>query len=144
MISYTVLRNPKYNLKSKVTCDASGHAIWVILSQLDTHEREYVCAYTSHILWNAEINYTITEKECLAVIYAIKKYDIYLSGRHFRIITNHIAHKWLKNIKEPSNRLSRWTIYIQEYDFEIVHRDAISRIPSDKLIMLLEVKLKKN
>ena len=72
MISYPVLRNPNFNFKFIVTCDASGHAIGVILSQLDSHQHEYVCAYTSRILKNAEINYTITEKECLAVIYAIK------------------------------------------------------------------------
>ena len=59
-----------------------------------------------------------------------------MSGRHFRIMTDHIALKWLMDIKEPSSRLARWAIYIQKYDFEIVHRagrflvnaDAISRI----------------
>ena len=75
------------------------------------------------------------------VLYAIKTYHIYLSGRHFRIITDHIALKWLMNIKEPSSRLARWAIYIQEYEFEIVNRagrylinaDAISRIPSEQI-----------
>jgi hypothetical protein len=152
MISYSVFGNPNFNFKFIVTCDASGHAIGVILSQLDSHQHEYVCAYTSRILKNAEINYTITEKECLAVIYAIKTYHIYLSGRHFRIITDHIALKWLMNIKEPSSRLARWAIYIQEYDFEIVHRagrylinaDAISRIPSEQINYVTRSKTNKD
>ena len=139
MISFLVLRNPNFDSLFIITCDASGYALGVILSQLDEnqHEKSYVCAYASRILKGAEIHYTITEKECLAVIYAIKSYHIYLSGRKFRIITDHIALKWLMNIKEPTSRLARWAIYIQEYDFEIVHRagrfltnaDATSRIP---------------
>ena len=91
MTSYPVLQNPDFKLLFIITSDASGFALDVILSQLDNFQHEYVCAYTSRTLKNAEINYTITETECLAVIYAIKKYHIYLSGRHFRIITDHIA-----------------------------------------------------
>jgi hypothetical protein len=75
-----------------------------------------------------------------------------LSGRHFRIITDHIALKWLMKIKEPSSRLARWAIYIQEYDFEIFHRagrylvnaDAISRIPSEKINYVTRSKTNKD
>ena len=64
-----------------------------------------------------------------------------MTGRHFRIITDRIALKWLMNIKEPSIRLARWAIYIQENDLEIVHRagrylvnaDDNSRIPSEQI-----------
>ena len=105
MTSYPVLQNPDFKLLFIITSDASGFALDVILSQLDNFQHEYVCAYTSRTQNNAEINYTITEKECLAVMYAIKTYHIYLSGRHFRIITDHIALKWLMDIKEPSSRL---------------------------------------
>ena len=75
-----------------------------------------------------------------------------MSGRHFRIITDHIALKWLMNIKEPSRRLARWAVYIQEYDFEIVHRagrylinaDAISRIPSEQINYVTRSKTNKD
>jgi hypothetical protein len=55
-ISYPVLQNPKFYFKFIIAWDASGHAISVILLQLDSHQYEYVCAYTSSILKNAEIN----------------------------------------------------------------------------------------
>jgi len=81
------------------------------------------------------LNYGITEKECLAVVYGIKAFRIYLYGTNFKVITDHSALAWLKKIKEPTGRLARWSIYLQAYSFEIVHRkgtrhtnvDALSR-----------------
>jgi hypothetical protein len=76
-----------------------------------------------------------TEKECLAVVYGIKAFRIYLYGTNFKVITDHSALAWLMKIKEPTGRLARWSIYLQAYSFEIVHRkgtrhtnvDALSR-----------------
>ena len=104
---------------------------------MDDNSQEYVIAYASRLLKGAELHYGITEKECLAVIWAIQKYRIYLYSTKFEIWTDHSALEWLMSIKDPVGRLARWAIYIQAYTFDIKHRpgkkhanaDAISRIP---------------
>ena len=100
--------------------DASGYAIGAILSQKDGDD-EYVCAYESRILKGAELHYGITEKECLAVVFGIKKFRVYLHGQHFEVITDHSALNWLMSIADPQGRLARWAIILQAYDFKITH-----------------------
>ena len=114
--------------------DASGYALGAILSQQIENE-EFVCAYASRTLNTHEIHYSISEKECLAVIFGIKTFRVYLQGTKFKVITDHSALSWLMTIKDPNGRLARWVIYLQSYEFEIIHRkgnihsnvDALSR-----------------
>ena len=70
----------------------------------------------------AELHYGITEKECLTVIWAVKKFRVYLYGNFFIIVTDHSALLWLMKIKDPNGKLARWAIGLQTYNFEIVHR----------------------
>lgn len=92
--------------------------------------------YISRTLNPPEKNYSTTEKELLAIIWAIKRLRQYLLGRKFIIQTDHQALKWLKNCKDPSSRLMRWRLRLEEYDYEIEYKkgkenkaaDALSRI----------------
>ena len=89
------------------------------------------------MLKGAEIHYSATELECLAVVFAVKKNRQWLHGKHFKIITDHAALKHLMTIRDPAGKLARWSICMQAYDFEIIHRkgsnhanvDALSRPP---------------
>ena len=64
---------------------------------------------------------------------------MYLVGRHFIIQTDHLSLKWLNSLKENNSRLTRWSLALQPYSFEVVHRpgsanrnaDALSRGPTD-------------
>ena len=136
LISYPTLQQPHINKQFLLFTDASGYALGAILAQKDEDKNEYVCAYASRILNKHEMNYTISEKECLAVMFGIKQFRIYLNnGIKFKIITDHSALVWLMTIKDPNGRLARWSLCLQYFEFEIIHRkgsnhnnvDALSR-----------------
>ena len=75
-------------------CDASDHAIGAVLGQ--RHDKLlHVIYYASHVLNDAQKNYTTTEKELLAVVYAIDKFRSYLVGSKVIVYTDHAALKYL-------------------------------------------------
>jgi hypothetical protein len=83
------------------------------------------------------MNYSTTEKECLAVIEALKAYRSYLLGNQFDLYTDHQSLKWLlTRTKEHSGRLWRWVDKIREFQYLVKHipgrnntvADALSRI----------------
>ena len=104
----------------------------------DGHER--IIAYTSRNLNKAERNYAVTEWECLAIVWAIRKYREYLEGYHFTVVTDHSSLKWMYRQKNPVGRVARWAMELAQYDFDIQHRkgslhhvpDALSRMFEDK------------
>lgn len=89
--------------------------------------------YLSRSLNKNERKYSTTEKECLAVLFAIEKLRPYIEGTHFTVITDHYCLKWLNNIKDPVGRIARWAIRLQQYDFEILHRKGKDNVVPDAL-----------
>lgn len=69
-----------------------------------------------------KLNYSTTKREYLAILRRIRKFHPYGRGYHFKAITNHSSLKWLCNIHNPSERLVRWSLEIQAYEFEVEHR----------------------
>lgn len=135
LTSQPLLMHPNWDYEFELHCDASEYALGVVLCQvIDGVER--VNGYYSRLLRAAERNYPITHKECLSVVWGIKKLRPYLYGRHFTVKTDHKALIWLLNIKDETGRLMRWAMLLQEYDFTILHRagrlhgnaDALSRL----------------
>ena len=80
-----------FNKPFIVQTDASLTAICGVLSQYDDNGKEYPVAYCSRTLNVHEKNYTVTERECLAVIYSYKQFQVYLHGQHFTVVTDHAS-----------------------------------------------------
>jgi len=104
-----ILAAPDASRKKKLMTDASEYGIGGVLLQKNVDEKWQPIAFTSRKLKGAETRYTVTEKECLAVVDALKKWRHYLHGiPRFLAVTDHEALKWLMNLKEPRGRLARW------------------------------------
>lgn len=136
LISAPLLQYPDFSQPFVVTTDASNYAVGAVLSQGPVGKDKPI-AYASRTLNKAEGNYSTTEKELLAILFAIKTFRPYLYGNKFKIITDHRPLVWLFNVKDPGSRLIRWRLKLEEYDYEIVYKqgklnsnaDALSRYP---------------
>ena len=133
LVSAPILTYPRWDRRFILFTDASTFALGAILSQEDDEGNERVIAYASRSLLPAEKNYTATELECLAVVWAIGKFHQYVYGHRFLLITDHSALCHLFNTTTPNGRLARWVMKLQVYDFETIHRSGKRHINVDSL-----------
>ena len=89
-------------------------------------------AYASRTLVNAEKNYSTTE-ELLAIVWGCKQYRQYLFGRKFTIVTDHKPLTWVFSVKDPSSRLLRYRLKLEEYDYQLVYKPGIRNTNADAL-----------
>ena len=148
LTSKPILRYPDFTRDFIVHTDASGYGIGAVLAQMqrppqsddssgETDEVEVVIAYTSKHLDDRQCKWSTTEKEAFAIVHAIDVFKPYLYGSKFTVFTDHRPLEWLMSKNEPSGRLARWALKIQEFNIEIGYRagkhnqnaDTLSRIP---------------
>lgn len=132
LVEAPILSCPDFSLPFTIQCDASDYGLGAVLSQVHNGE-EHVISYLSRSLNKNERRYTTTEKECLAVLFAIEKLRPYIEGTRFTVVTDHYSLKWLNSIKDPVGRIARWAVRLQQYDFDIVHRKGKDHIVPDAL-----------
>ena len=89
--------------------DACDYAIGFVWIQRK-NEKHGILAYLSRLLNHAEKNYSISKRECVFLIYSIKKLRHSLYAIRFTVITDHIALAFLKNVKDLNGRLARWSL----------------------------------
>ena len=118
-----------------VQTDASAYGLGAVLQQ-----EGHVIAYASRTLSAPERNYSVIQRECLAVVYALKQFRHYLLGRHFTIVTDHAPLQWL-SAQKMEGLLCRWALALQEYDFKIVYWKGTLNTNADALSRLVQMRV---
>nr|GFA09769.1 hypothetical protein [Tanacetum cinerariifolium] len=98
------------------------------------HEKHFrPIHYASKTQTDAESNYTTTKKEMLAVVYAFEKFQSYLIMNKWIVHTDHFALKYLFAKKDAKERLLRWVLLLQEFDFEVLDTKGAENLAADHL-----------
>ena len=116
-----VIVAPYWTSPFELMCDASDVALGAILGQR-RNKVFHSLYYTSKTLQGAQLNYTVTEKELLVVVFAFDKFRSYLVSIKVIVCIDHSAIKYLVEKKDAKPRLIRWVLLLQEFDLEIKDR----------------------
>ncbi|KAL2230921.1 UNVERIFIED_CONTAM: Retrovirus-related Pol polyprotein from transposon 17.6 [Sesamum indicum] len=136
LTSAPVIRPPDWNHPFEIMCDASNHTIGAVLGQ-KIGKDPHVIYYASRMLDSAQSNYTTTEKELLAIVFALEKFRHYLLGTKVVVYSDHAALRYLLSKKEAKPRLIRWILLLQEFNLTIKDKKGAENLVADHLSRLV-------
>ena len=133
-----LLKLPSLGLLYSLDADASDAQLDCTLLQTHDDEHRFPVWYWSRTLSSAERNYSTTEKELLAIVWAIQTLRPNLDRELSTVNTDQHSPRWLMNLVDAIGRLARWRLRLAEYEFDVAYvkgiknclADALSRIPS--------------
>jgi len=132
LTSTPIIRPPSWGTPFEIMCDASDYAVGTVLGQR-IDKLPHVIYYASRTLNDAQLNYSTTKKELLAVVFALDKFQSYLLGSKVIIYSDHAALKYLFYKKDAKSRLIWWILLLQEFDIEIRDKKGSENVVADHL-----------
>lgn len=133
------LKLPDYGKEFVLKTDASNTGLGAVLLQKNSEGVLVPIQWASKKLTPTEERYAITEKEMLAIKWAVEKFSYELRGRRFHLITDHRALEQIRIKPEfANNRVNRWIEFIQDYDFSIEYRKGADLVTADALSRIYE------
>lgn len=131
--SFPVRRMPDPDSKFIVIVDASKNGIGSVLQQYDDAMTPFVVEYGSKQFDKSERKWSTMEQEAFAIVWSIKKWRHYLLGKEFELWTDHKPLIWLRTKKDIDNKLGRWCLQLEEYNFIIKHIKGTDNVIADAL-----------
>ena len=137
LVDVKCLYAPNCRLPYILETDASGDGIAAVLTQTitlpDGTKEDHPVAFISRQLNIHEKNYTVSEIECLAVIWAVGQFEHHLIDAPFTIVTDHAALVWLPTKKFENTRIMRWAMKLAEFKYTVIHRPGTLHVNADGL-----------
>ena len=141
LVEAPIMAKPDWNKEFEIMCDASDYAMGAVLGQ--KVDKVFRAIYYSSKTFNeAQENYSTSEKEMLAMVFACEKFKPYILGSHVIIHTNHAGIKYLMTKKEAKPRLIRWVLLLQEFDLEIKDKKGCDNVIANHLSRIEKTTLK--
>ncbi|CAF4360607.1 unnamed protein product [Rotaria sp. Silwood2] len=143
LVNAPIMNTPNFNEPFILELDACEYGLGAVLAQ-EYDKKKFVIAYASRTLSSAERNYSATEREALAIVWATQHFRPYLEGTKVLIRSDCKALQWLKNAKDVSGRLARWAMKLSAFQIESIqyrpgaanaNADSLSRNPVTTCIM---------
>ena len=132
LIDSPVLRYPEFDKPFRLYTDASKIALGAVLHQ-EFEDGEHPVAYSSKTLTKDESKWHSTELEVFAVVWAIEKFKYYLGGQKFTVISDYNNLKWWLKQPHDSGKQARWSLKLQEYDFDVEYKMGAQNKVADGL-----------
>lgn len=118
---------------TRLHTDASDRGLGAVLLQVDREGNEFPIAYYSKKLLPRQTRYSVSEKECLALVEAIRHFESYLLGGTFEVITDHKALLALPRTTSGGAKITRWALALQPFRFTIKHKPGKQHLDADAL-----------
>ena len=128
-----VLRFPDWQKRFFIETDASDVGIGAALTQENEVELRLPVAYASRTLDTTERKYSVTDREGLGVVWAVKHFVSYILGMPFTIVTDHAALKALRTKERLEGRMRRWAEFLSDFDYDIIYRKGSENVLPDLL-----------
>lgn len=130
-----VLSAPDFSKPFELQVDASNNGAGAVLLQQGRDCVEHPISYFSKKFIGAQQNYSVIEKEALALILALKHFDVYLGNsiRPITIYTDHNPLVFLSRMSGANQRLLRWSLFLQEYNLDVHHKKGSENVMADAL-----------
>ena len=133
-----ILHLPDLEKSFILRSDASNDGMGAVLLQ-EYNEQKFPVAYASKKLTRCQRAYSVMEKECLAIIWAIQRFQPYLYGREFVIETDHQPLACLKKSKVANGRIMRWALALQPYRYRIEVIKGSKNVGADYMSRATEI-----
>lgn len=127
-----ILKLPDLSRTFIIQTDASGVGLGCVLMQ-EYDGINHPVAYASRKLLERERNYSVEERECLAIMWGVEKFDRYLFGKEFVIETDHCGLRYMKEGRMKNVRVMRWSLALQNYCFRVNYIKGSDNVISDYL-----------
>jgi hypothetical protein len=132
LVSAPIIQPLDWSQPFEIMCDASDYAVGAVLGQRK-EGRVHTIYYANETLNEAQLNYTTTEKELLAVMFAFEKFRSYIVNSKVIVYTDHAAIKYLLAKKDSKPKLIHWILLLQEFDVKIRDKKGVENVVDDHL-----------